>query len=71
MFLFSFNWTHAIRERPNFKQVNPLKNVENNTLKENYNQPLILRPFYSYILEGLIVQATQKVDMLFTQTVCL
>lgn len=39
------------------------------TLKENYNRPTMLSENYYEMLVGLYVQAAQKVDMLFSQTV--
>ncbi|XP_029341799.1 peroxidase-like [Acyrthosiphon pisum] len=39
------------------------------TLKGSYNRPLELDRLFRAILKGLTVQPTQKVDMLFTQTI--
>jgi len=39
------------------------------TLKGIYNQPLKLSFFNQMILNGLFVEPSQKVDMLFAQTV--
>jgi len=38
-------------------------------LKENYNKPLKCMENWRFMLTGLTVQATQKVDMLFTESV--
>ncbi|CAI6352434.1 unnamed protein product [Macrosiphum euphorbiae] len=38
-------------------------------LKENYNKPLKCMEDSSHMIIGLIVQATQKVDMLFTESI--
>jgi len=39
-------------------------------LKENYNKPSnLMKDFWNRMLTGLNVQATQKVDMLFTESV--
>lgn len=45
--------------------------LNHGNLKENYNRPLMVEDFMNYnrILNGLFMQPTQKVDMLFTQTV--
>jgi len=41
------------------------------SLKEHYNRPSDLQMNYmDHLIRGLSMQNTQKVDMLFTQTVC-
>jgi hypothetical protein len=41
------------------------------SLKEHYNRPSDLQMNYmDHLVRGLSMQNTQKVDMLFTQTVC-
>jgi len=70
MFLFSFNFTMSWS-----KKIYPVST--DGSLKKNYNRPLSLSNFdpdlfgIEYMLTGLMVQATQKVDMLFTQSVSL
>jgi len=75
MFLFSY---YEISDRNGEEDFYPV--FYNNThyhqgfLKEMYNRPLMLQYFsveYNTILKGLLVQPTQKVDMMFTQTVSL
>jgi len=74
MFLFSY---YEISDRNGEEDFYPV--FYNNThyhkgfLKEMYNRPIMLKDFLGHttILKGLLVQPTQKVDMMFTQTVSL
>jgi len=73
MFLFSLYWV----SEANIPYGGKAKSYSSQsaTLKGNYNQPLLLGNFDTRGIEemliGLTVQATQKVDMLFTQSVSL
>jgi len=68
MFLFSLN--HSLIYGNVLELSDWVYEKEKNSLRKNYNRPLVLDA-YKRILTGLTTQATQKVDMLFTQTVSL
>ncbi|XP_060859778.1 peroxidase-like isoform X3 [Metopolophium dirhodum] len=66
---------YSIDHREGFESVYPVffnySDYRQGFLKENYNRPLMVGETseYNMLLRGLFVQPTQKVDMLFTQTI--
>ena len=72
MFLFSSYDVTVYNDLKNIYPVfwNDFKYIKG-SLKETYNRPLLVEDLIDFerILGGLILQPTQKVDMLFTQTV--
>jgi len=64
MYLFSVNTS-----LPYFGEYPTFETGQYGTLKRNYNKPLLMDESLPNMLTGLTVQATQKVDMLFTESV--
>jgi len=69
--MFLFSAYHTFYNSYSRKKTIDDVHLNHGNLKENYNRPLMVEDFMDYnrILNGLFMQPTQKVDMLFTQTV--